>query len=121
MEQSFVLNKPIYEQIAESVISGVLCGKYEKGERLPSVREFALRLGVNPNTVQRAFAELERLGITEVRRGGGSFVICDAQKAERIKKELAQTRASAFFGEMAKIGYSKKQSVQYLREIIENE
>ena len=117
MGQEFALNKPIYEQISEMVISAVLRGKYTEGEKLPSVRDVAIKLGVNPNTVQRAYAELERLKVTEIRRGGGSYVALSAEKAAEIKKSMAAEKARSFFAEMAKIGYSKEKSVEYLKEM----
>ncbi len=117
MGQEFALNKPIYEQISEMVISDVLRGKYAEGERLPSVRDVAMKLGVNPNTVQRAYAELERLKVTEIRRGGGSYVALNAEKAAEIKKVLAEEKVRIFFAEMAKIGYSKEESVEYFKEM----
>ena len=65
---------PIFRQIVEGVQSSIAAGIFRPGEVLPSVRVLALELQVNPNTVQRAFEELERLGVVEARRGVGKFV-----------------------------------------------
>ena len=65
---------PIYLQIAEAIRGGVAAGTYRPGEALPSLRELAVTLRVNPNTVQRAYDELSREGIVESRRGLGLFV-----------------------------------------------
>lgn len=65
---------PIYLQIAEAIRGGVAAGTYRPGEALPSLRELAVTLRVNPNTVQRAYDELSREGIVEARRGLGLFV-----------------------------------------------
>jgi GntR family transcriptional regulator len=65
---------PIYLQIAEAIRGGVAAGTYRPGEALPSLRELAITLRVNPNTVQRAYDELSREGIVEARRGLGLFV-----------------------------------------------
>jgi GntR family transcriptional regulator len=65
---------PIFLQIVEGVQSSIAAGIYRPGEVLPSVRVLAMELQVNPNTVQRAFEELERMGVVESRRGVGKFV-----------------------------------------------
>jgi GntR family transcriptional regulator len=65
---------PIFRQIVEGVQSSIAAGIFRPGEVLPSVRVLALELQVNPNTVQRAYEELERLGVVESRRGVGKFV-----------------------------------------------
>jgi GntR family transcriptional regulator len=65
---------PIYLQIAEAIRGAVTAGTYRPGEALPSLRELAVTLRVNPNTVQRAYDELSREGIAESRRGLGLFV-----------------------------------------------
>ncbi len=65
---------PIYLQVVQQVKYQVACGAWQPGNRLPSVREISLRLQVNPNTIAKAFTELERQGIVETRRGSGTFV-----------------------------------------------
>lgn len=66
--------RPIYEQIAERFQSLVLCGILEKDEPLPSVRNLAMELSINPNTIQRAYTELERRGVIYAVKGKGNFV-----------------------------------------------
>lgn len=65
---------PIYLQIVDGVRHAVARGVFRAGEALPSVRDMGLKLGVNPNTVQRAYEELEREGLIEARRGLGMYV-----------------------------------------------
>lgn len=65
---------PIYLQIVEQVRRRIATGALRPGDQLPSVRETALRLRINPNTVARAFGELEREGVVETRQGSGTFV-----------------------------------------------
>jgi GntR family transcriptional regulator len=69
---------PIYEQIVSQVIFGVASGTVVAGELIPSVRELAVRLTVHPNTVARAFQELEREGVLTAKRGRGMEVTADA-------------------------------------------
>ncbi len=66
--------RPIYQQILDEIRRGIVVGLYKVGEPIPSVRQLAVDLKVNPNTVAQAYRELERLGVVEVRRGQGTFV-----------------------------------------------
>jgi len=66
--------RPIYEQIVERFQSLVLCGVLEKDAPLPSVRNLAMELSINPNTIQRAYTELERRGVIYAIKGKGNFV-----------------------------------------------
>lgn len=77
---------PIHEQVSERITELVLSGILEPDSQLPSVRELAGELGVNPNTVQRAYGELEKMGITYSVTGKGRFVTSDIEKAKNAKK-----------------------------------
>lgn len=84
--------RPIYEQIAERFQNLIISGVMEKDERLPSVRMLAVELSINPNTIQRAYAELERDGFIYTVKGRGNFVKRDEElfnkQKERLLKEL---------------------------------
>lgn len=91
---------PIYEQLILSVSALVATGEAQSDEKLPSVRQLARELGVNPNTVQRAYTELERQGVVKSAAGRGSF-IGDANEAinaaltlqlSGVKEVLARAR-----------------------------
>jgi GntR family transcriptional regulator len=96
---------PIYEQIMAQVIFGVASGALEAGAMIPSVRDLSQRLLVNPNTVARAYQELERRGVVAARRGLGMEVtesaagLCRAQRQEivrgRIREALREAVSSA--------------------------
>lgn len=75
--------KPIWEQLTDNVKSLVLCGGLLPGEQLPGVRSLASELAINPNTIQKAYAELERQGIIYSVQGRGSFV---SEGIESIRK-----------------------------------
>ena len=79
--------RPIYEQIVERMSGLLAAGALQPGEPLPSVRSLAAELSVNPNTVQRAYLELERRGFICTVKGKGSFVA----DAERIQQERTET------------------------------
>ena len=78
---------PIYRQIVSQVRDSIDAGVYRAGESLPSLRAMAVEIRVNPNTVQRAYEELEREGVVESRRGIGVFVVDRRGKAARKKHE----------------------------------
>ena len=77
---------PVYEQIIESVKESVMKGVLSEGERLPSVRELAKMMTLNPNTVQRAYRELEQQGVIIILQGRGAFVSEDYFKIRREEK-----------------------------------
>ena len=96
MEWNFKNGIPIYSQIIDEMTMRIASGEYEPGARLPSVREMATNAGVNPNTMQRAFAELERSGLVYSERTSGRFVTKD----ESILKGLHAKLAGRYFDEL---------------------
>jgi GntR family transcriptional regulator len=85
-------NTPIYQQIVQQIRDAVAVGVYRPGEALPSLRALAVEIRVNPNTIQRAYEELERQGLIESRRGIGVFVIDRQTKAAKSKIERETQR-----------------------------
>lgn len=83
-------SRPIYEQIAEKYKLLILKGVLEPDERMPSVRQLAVSISANPNTVQRAYAELEREGFIYTVKGRGNFVSGNASLRDKKKEELAK-------------------------------
>ena len=109
---------PIYEQIVAQVIYGVAAGSLEPGTLIPSVRELAERLLVHPNTVARAFQELERAGVVTARRGRGMEVTADAPAACRARRqELVRNRIRAALREAAGSALSSED----IRDLVEHE
>ena len=80
--------RPIYEQVVEKIKELILLGVLETDSQLPSVRELAMDLSINPNTVQRAYAELERQGVVYCVKGRGNFVAGVTSLREQHKREL---------------------------------
>lgn len=88
--------QPIYEQLKEQVIKLSMLGLMEKDEKLPSVRSLAREIGINPNTVQKAYQELEREGLIYTVSGKGSFISSDEKVRPQIqKKSLEEVTTSA--------------------------
>ncbi|MDW3192136.1 MAG: GntR family transcriptional regulator [Cytophagales bacterium] len=88
----FSENKSIFLQIADNIIEKVMSGVYPVGDKIPSVRELALQVGVNPNTIMRTYNELQSMNIIENKRGIGYFVNTDAQKF------ILESKRKEFFG-----------------------
>ena len=81
--------KPIYEQIIDNIKSLIVSGVLRRDEQLPSVRQLAQELAINPNTIQKAYAELERQGVLYSLKGRGSFVGSSLQELRTVQqKEL---------------------------------
>ena len=87
--------RPLNEQVTEKLQTLILAGVLPAESRLPSVREMAMQLSINPNTVQRAYAELERRGLIYPVKGKGNFVSADAGIAKRKKQEAQETLTAA--------------------------
>ena len=80
--------RPIYEQVADGIEELALRGALPADTQLPSVRQFAMELSINPNTIQRAYVELERQGYIYTVKGKGSFVADNTVMKENRKKEV---------------------------------
>lgn len=105
--------RPIYEQIVERYKVLILKGAVQPDEQLPSVRNLAMELSINPNTIQKAYAELERQGVIYVIKGRGNFVSGDSGLVERRKRECIE-QILALVREVLEIGMSK---TELIREI----
>ena len=82
--------RPIYEQIVERFQDLILKGVLEPDSQLPSVRNLSMELSINPNTIQKAYAELERRGFIYSVKGRGSFIAANSNLIERKKEELLE-------------------------------
>lgn len=89
-------SRPIWLQLVAEFSRRIAVGAWGSGDRIPGVRELALGLGVNPNTVQRAFGELERDGLVRSERTAGRFVTDDPDRITRMRQALAADAADDF-------------------------
>ena len=115
MDWNFRNDQPIYSQLTQRLTEAIVSGIYAPGEKLPSVRELAVEAGVNPNTMQRALAELERTGLVYTQRTAGRFVTEDAAVVDSAKQELAHQQIGAFLHRMERMGYDREQTAQLVR------
>ena len=114
-------SRPIYLQIIERVQMDIITGRYQPGDKLPSVRDLAQEAAVNPNTMQKALSELERSGLIYSQRTSGRFITEDKELIHQMKKELAAAEVSAFVTHMKQLGITPEEIRQLLAETIEEE
>ncbi len=114
-------SRPIYLQIIERVQMDIIAGRYQPGDKLPSVRDLAQEAAVNPNTMQKALSELERSGLIYSQRTSGRFITEDKELIHQMKKELAAAEVSAFVAHMKQLGITPEEIRQLLAETIEEE
>ncbi|MCR4868636.1 DNA-binding transcriptional regulator YhcF, GntR family [Lachnospiraceae bacterium C10] len=109
-------DRPIFQQIIEHMELEIVQGVYKPGQKLPSVRELAMQATVNPNTMQRALSEMERMGLMHSERTSGRFITEDVGMIKELKKELAGSEITRFLEQMRRLGYSGEEMLEVLRE-----
>lgn len=108
--------RPIWVRLVEEFRRCIVTGRWPSGSRVPSVRELAQRAGVNPNTVQRALAELDRSGLTATERTSGRFVAADDAVIDTIRRELAAGAARVYRDDARAVGLDLGRAVDLLTE-----
>ena len=116
MKYVFDNDRPIYIQLMEHLKLGIINGIFKKGEKMPSVRDFALETKVNPNTVQKALSELEETGLAYTKGTSGRYITEDDKIIKKFKDKLAREKANNYFKEMARLGYGTKDAINYLEK-----
>lgn len=112
---------PIWEQIKDQLKRQILMGVWSPGEQLPSVRSLASELGINPNTIQRAYAEIEREGLAYTVAGRGCFVEDDltAIQAKRISEVMC--KLDALVPELIGAGVEKSALIERIEKLYKEE
>lgn len=120
---AWILNadKPIYAQLVEIIQMQIISGQYKEGDRLPSVRELAAEASVNPNTMQRAFAELEKSGLIITQRTSGRTVTEDTELIKQTQSQLADEYIKNFFRMMKELGYTEREIKDLIDEKADGE
>ena len=111
MTWNFETDRPIYVQLKEQILLLIVSGTYPAGSKLPPVRDLAAEASVNPNTLQKALAELERDGLVYTQRTSGRYVTEDDTMIKNAKTSMALEQIELFFKQMAGIGYSREESL----------
>lgn len=118
MSWEFSDDRPIYAQLMEQIQLKIISGVYKTGEKLPSVRDMAAEASVNPNTMQKALSELERTGLVFSQRTSGRFISEDNNMIKNMRDDLAKDQIQKFLSNMDKIGYSRKETISLLEDLV---
>ncbi len=100
---------PIYVQLVDRLEQAIVSGAFAPGEKVDSVRELASQAGVNPNTMQRALAELEQEGLIYAQRTAGRFVTDDKELIVRMRNRIANDQIKRLFETLLELGYSQEE------------
>lgn len=120
MEWKITDDRPIWMQLSEQLSAQIAAGAYRPGERLPSVREFAAQAGVNPNTMQRAMADLEGQGLIITNRTAGRCVTQDMEIIKGLRSRQAREQAVRFLEQMGSLGYTREEIRKVLEEAFDS-
>lgn len=115
MTQDFTRDKPIYSQLVDIICGDILKGNLQPGGKMQSVREYSLEVGVNVNTVQRVYKELESMELTETKRGQGTFITTDEDRIMNLREDMKVKLVNQFLQSIAAFGFSKEEIVQILQ------
>ena len=110
--------RPIYQQLIEKIENLIVRGIIEPNQQLPSVRTLAMELSINPNTIQRAYAELERQGYIYSIKGKGSFVT-DTSKMKQFRQKEAMEKVLEAASEAARLGLAEEEILMAAKEGIQ--
>ena len=116
MEWIFDGDRPIWLQIVERLKQRIATGAYPPGDRLPTVRDLSCEAGVNPNTMQRALAQLETDGLAVASRTAGRHVTGDGAAINALRQRLAGNEIEEFLKNMEALGYSAGEAADLLKE-----
>lgn len=111
---------PIYLQIMNQVKAQIAAGILKPGEKIAPVRELAMEAGVNPNTMQKALAELEREGVLYSKRTAGRFVADSESRTGSLQEQMAQEQMDNYLAAMKQLGYDSTQAVDQLQQYVKS-
>lgn len=109
-------SRAICPQLCEQLCASIAAGDYLPGQRLMSVRELAMTVGVNPNTVQHAFDLLEQQGILYSQRGSGWYIAQDISAACALHEKTVKDRLMDFFRDMEQMGICREKAKEMVKE-----
>jgi len=104
-------DRPIYTQLLEHIQIDIISGRYHPGDKLPSVRDLAEEAAVNPNTMQKALQELERIGLVYTQRTSGRFITEDKEIMNHLKQSIAESQIQNFFTKMIQLGFTREEII----------
>ncbi len=113
---NFDLDQPIYLQIIDEIKRAIVRGELAPGAKIPSQRELAQQIKVNPNTVQKAYQEMERIRLVETLRGQGTFICNEPELLESIRTDMAKEALEIFINNVKSLGFGPED----IREMVES-
>lgn len=119
--RTFSSASPIYIQIIEEIKREIVAGARQPGSKVETVREMAQEMGVNPNTVQKAFAELEREGLMYSERTSGRYITSDVDLIKRVKEEAIVSTIAEFVDRMYRSGFTNEDIVRLVSKYLEGD
>ena len=119
MAWSFTSRAPVYMQIVSRIRADILGGVYKPDQQIPAVRQLALTAGVNPNTMQKAFAALEQSGLICTQRTSGRTVTEDIEVIKGVQKDLASSHITQFIQKMKELGFTNDEIKNLVESTIE--
>lgn len=117
MSFEFDNNLPIYIQLVEQLKIAIISNRILSGDKIPSVRDLAIQFKVNPNTMQKALAELEQLELIYTKRTNGKYVTSNQELINKYKENYAKELTNKYFSNMESIGYTKNEIIKYIEEL----
>ena len=114
-------DRPIFIQIVERIEMDIISGKYKPGDKLPSVRDLAAEAAVNPNTMQKAFTELERTGLVLSQRTTGRFITEDTSMIDELKSTLAKDKITELLSFMQQLGFQENEILAMIGQTMKGE
>ena len=111
---------PVYEQIIKQVEEQVLTGILKEGDKLPSVRSLSVKLSINPNTIQKAYTELDRRQLIITVPGKGSFISEKAIEVVGANSREKMTELNKIIRELALAGFTKEEIINNIEEVFNN-
>ena len=113
--------RPVYIQLMEQIQAGIISGVFKPGDKLPSVRDLAAEATVNPNTMQKALSELERIGLVYANRTSGRFITSDEEMITLLKGKSAKEQIIDFIERMKQLGFSPEETLALVTDIVRND
>ncbi len=112
MSWEFSADRPIFKQMMEILTRDIVSGKRRPGEKMPTVRELALDAGVNPNTVQKTYNEIESQGLIVTRRGDGSYITTDSELVSVLAKKCLTQAVADFIESVTALGFDDETVIE---------
>ena len=109
-------DRPIYQQLVDQIMMQIVSGQRKAGDKVPAVRELAAEAGVNPNTMQRALAQLEQDGLAFADRTAGRLVTEDTSVLDAVRRAQARVLIEHYYDSMAELGYARTEAAELLKE-----